>query len=370
MNIRPRVPWLNRNLYLSPPFHLYTKLSPPRRSFQTSRPNHLLGETTLQYTQQTFEYIHTYSDLPWGLSIPLTAILLRSIISLPTYYAAFHNQRKMKMAHPLQEAYRNALSIQETEGKGVKAKKTFLSRFRTAKVGGQSEVWILFSWRFKSSRYIGMLPLLYVPVWLESIDALRQMSAAGKLSSSFASATTATPGDFSSLTSEGFWWFSDLTALDSYLWGLYATLRITQALVGMSESFTLSRISATAPTWPRLKTVIYKLPAAVGAWLVATLLSPSMPAAAALFCLSSSLYASLTRSLMRRMMRGVHRPIIQPARGRKVQMRKKLKTAGRHGLAQYASSKSVPKEFDERFLEIQRRASRLDVVPPTPHRKR
>lgn len=31
-----------------------------------------------------FEYIHDFSELPWALLIPITAVLIRTLFTLPT----------------------------------------------------------------------------------------------------------------------------------------------------------------------------------------------------------------------------------------------------------------------------------------------
>jgi hypothetical protein len=62
------------------------------RGFATSSPTkfEILGPIAI--TAQLIRSIHDVTDLPYGLSIPLTAVVLRSIVTLPL---AIYSQKKL-----------------------------------------------------------------------------------------------------------------------------------------------------------------------------------------------------------------------------------------------------------------------------------
>jgi mitochondrial inner membrane protein COX18 len=364
MNLRPLAPCLVRRPPSKPRLHLRPHSRPPfTRTFHSSRPNHIYSETTIQYASSIFEHLHTFSHLPWALSIPLTAILLRTCISLPSYYAYFINLRKQRTAAPLQEAYRNAWNIR-TRNEAEEANKDAPPLISEIELGGQNKITVLFSDMLRYNHYFRFLPFIHVPVWWNSCEALRQMSSSAR--SSVAAALPDTLHSISSLASESCFWIPDLTATDTTLCFIFACLCSANILQSDSQGFTPTQIPMWLRARPRLTLWIHRSGVVLfPALVVLTFNAFAVPAAALLFCVTSSLYALVARTMMRRMV-GANKKMIEPARAKTVRMRRAVRNEkiGTDTVTLYARSKSVPEEWDAQFLDRQLRALALRRSTP------
>jgi mitochondrial inner membrane protein COX18 len=362
MKIRPLAPWPIQRPSFRP--HLHPRARPPfTRPFHTSRPNHIYSETTAQYASNVFEHIHAFSHLPWALSIPLTAILVRTCISLPSYCAYFINLRKQQVAAPLQEAYRNAWNIRARK-EAEQANKDAPPSVSNMELGGQNKITVLFSQMLNYNHYFRYLPLIYAPIWLNSVEALRQMSASAR--SSVAAALPDTIPNISSLASESFLWIPDITATDTTLCFVFACLCSANILQSSSQGFMPTQIPMWLRARPRLTLWIHKSVVVLSpALVVITFDALAVPAAALLFCVTSSLYALVARSMMRRMV-GANKQVIEPARAKTVRMRKAVgkEICGTDTITLYPRSKRVPEEWDAEFLDRQLRALALRRLTP------
>jgi hypothetical protein len=107
------------------------------------------------------------------------------------------------------------------------------------------------------------------------------------------------------------------------------------------------------------------------ALVVLTFNALAVPAAALLFCVTSSLYALVARIMMRKMV-GANKKMIEPARAKTVRMRRAVgnEIIGTDTITLYARSKSVPEEWDAEFLDRQLRALALRrSTPPVAQRR-
>lgn len=280
--------------------HIHSKLS-LKRNFHASQASHNLLEVPIQLAGHAFEYVHVFSGLPWAVSIPLTAIIIRTCVNLPVYYFVFSNQRKAHAVAPLMEAYRNA--------------EVYNARRMFKKTSVPTPYWKLKEYRkeFGIKTYVALLPLAYLPVWLASISALAQMSGAAPLYWRRFSVHVLPP--IPNLASEGLLWFTDLTAFDPPLCAIFGFSCIVNAFFGLYRSFTMpSKEDSEKQLSERISFM-----AMVGALSFLC----QVPASVALFGVSSSLCALVQRTIMKRLF-GSDGKIIQPARAKGVIMRQEV----------------------------------------------
>jgi len=320
------------------------------RNFHPSRPHHHFTETSMQYAHHTFQYMHDFTGLPWGLSIPLTAILLRTCFSLLTQYPIVLNQRRLEMSTPLREAYRNAdkKSRNERAKREGTVDKEPAAPISDVQLGGFDRLTMLLSRHFRFYRYIGMLPLIYVPVWWSSWNNLARICTAGR-SSSLAEPSADLLASQSSLASEGLLWFPDLTASDPILLlALWGSNLANAAFPGVQD-FKLSEPFAAPNYWQEKRIMLFRTVTFIYPVLVTSLFARAgAPAAVTLFCIFSSLTALITRSIFKRFV-SLSKPLIPPARPRSMQQRNRI--TDEHGHHHYAESRRVPREWDDVFMQ-------------------
>jgi hypothetical protein len=345
MNTRPRATWLHQHLTLKPHLHHHHHCSRAlpvlTRNFHASRRLHSL--TPVQLVQDGFEYIHTFTGLPWGLSIVFSALLLRGIYGIPTYWM-LRNQQKMQMAQPLEEAYRNAKNAQAMLLAVRKGEATF-PLIKKVSLAGKREEMVLFSTTFRYSRLPSIVPLFYLPFWVHGFNALALISARG--GSPQSNDTANTPVPIPSFASEGLLWFPDLTASDPILCAVFTILCVTNYLGGISPGFFLDNKASMNRWGPLYLAPLYNIVGVLGSVAVGiVLMSAKVPAAVTLFCVSSSLCSLIQRKWMKRIIGGKENTI-SPARPRTVEMRRA--SSNTDGRARHGKSASVPARFDEFF---------------------
>ena len=344
--------------FLLKPSQLQHHIKPPSppslaRNFHSPKLTQFMGQcvtqTGTEYASYALTFIHDYSGLPWGLSIPMTAILLRSLFAVPIYYAIFLNQRKMDMGAPLQEAYRSAW-IRSVQERAKEAGENAPSKFKAMGIGGNSKVTMLFSKKLIYKPYIAMLPVLYWPVWANCVYVLMRMNGWGDSPPEKVAAYPVPT--VPSLASEGLLWFPDLTAFDPFLCTVFVGLLINNAASAGFQGLRLRETFPTAHGWPRFKYWFYSTSSIVISALFGICFYGSqVPATLALFCVSSSACALVLRGLMRRLI-GQSKNTIMPAQPREMEMRKAVATHA-HGIHSYGPSALVPKEFDDLFQRTQ-----------------
>lgn len=206
--------------------------SSSRRQFHASRSNRLLAEA-IQLSHDTFQAIHTYSGLSWGLSIPLTAALVR-LSWVPFQILVYRNQHRQQMYSPLIVGWRKALQLQAI----IK----FPQGDQTA--AAKAEQWVRTQLKEKDRLYKSkygvrprwqdiLLQLSFLPVWIVNADVIRRMS--GNEKAILGTFKTGTEGlDSTNLiateinfSQEGLLWFPDLTLADP-LWILPVAFGLLQ----------------------------------------------------------------------------------------------------------------------------------------------
>jgi hypothetical protein len=71
---------------------LHAARRPYRRGFSSSAPSRWSFNGPIEATAQLFHSIHDVTGLTYGISIPLTAILLRTVVTLPL---VIYSQKKL-----------------------------------------------------------------------------------------------------------------------------------------------------------------------------------------------------------------------------------------------------------------------------------
>ena len=223
--------------FRNPKHHTWIKCSrsiarniPAHRSFHASQKTQsTLLDTCCSQTHEAICALHDITGLPWAVTLPLTAILLRSTIILPISIWSRRQTQRTVSIRPLIYAW--TLIIQER-------------MIQQARKASPSELKKMVQKEIASKRkalYISMgirlwapyLPILQLPVWLLVIETIRRMCGAGTgllamISRQFDSAptdveaiaqTSEAPSQFieTSLSSGGALWFPDLLASDPTL---------------------------------------------------------------------------------------------------------------------------------------------------------
>lgn len=195
------------------------------RQFHASRPNLIINEI-FQTTHTIFQTVHDVSNLPWGLSIPLTGVLYQLCLS-PLHRLTNVNEKRTQIASAQLLAWRNVYrqkaAAQFPEGTRTAAIKAeaFVRDNLKAKNAALKQKYKYKGWWFN------LIHFSYLPLWLASIRTLSFMAATDQ-------PVHPTQPVFPDPTfkTEGIAWFPDLTVADPTF-----LLPIAQAAVFISFVF-------------------------------------------------------------------------------------------------------------------------------------
>lgn len=263
--------------------------------------------------------MHDLTGLPWGITISLTAILIRSCFSVASNYAIFRSQRKQLLAEPLVEAYRNAKKTQTKVLHEERKKQQPDAKALSDYVDNNATLWVWTNLRTMGLSLASAAPLLYLPVWARCCITLNEMCGLGKLMEApLDNVDVPAP----SLTTEGLLWFTNLTAFDPILSTSVVVLLVFNAWSAAPRQATFLHLTIIPIDLQNALSKVYK-PAAIllSAMFGVSMLAAHNPAAVALYQASSSLCALVTRSVMWRVMLGRSGRLIEPARRKAVRMR-------------------------------------------------
>ncbi|KAI9730970.1 MAG: hypothetical protein M1818_008046 [Claussenomyces sp. TS43310] len=171
--LRPKAPSPSSNILLPAP--LFLQLPSTVRNLHASRPAQFLSPL-LDSTHTLFTTLHGSSALPWAAILPLTALSIRLLFTLPmTIYTRRSTQRQLDL-QPLLLAWRHQVRrdikrrlghlgpeyAQREEEKALRRKRRELyGRWRC----GYWKTW---------------LPAVQLPVWLLVMETIRGMCGASK----------------------------------------------------------------------------------------------------------------------------------------------------------------------------------------------
>ncbi|KAF9892583.1 hypothetical protein FE257_000985 [Aspergillus nanangensis] len=193
------------------------------RRFHPTRQNPFLNEV-LDVSSSFIHGVHSASGLSWALSIPLTAVIVRSVVALPLQMFSRLQARKERDLQPLLNSWSKVYSqnllrqkdpssesilppdIRRNLAKQIKTKRKELHK------------------RFEVVPYWKGLNFLQIPVWISVMESVRAMSGNDKgLVPYLLSLVEPASSENSSLhlaveptlATEGALWFPDLLAGDS-----------------------------------------------------------------------------------------------------------------------------------------------------------
>ena len=279
--------------------------SPPRtrpfgnRYFHATRKqrSHLLDSSCLQ-AYQLLSDLHVTTGLSWGLAIPLSALIARTVLFAPLAVWIRKQSQRAQSAGPLLQAWspiirdrvRKQYGSQGPEACSFIAKDELRAkRVELFKIVG-----------FKP--WVRYLPILQLPIWLLPMETLRRMCGARQgLLSYLASLVTegskieSVPAPVSieaSFANEGILWFEDLLAPDPILilpFMLTAALWINVTRHDRQLKLENVRTSKTANIiQPTLKVLA----------LVAAPVAMQLPSALTLYWISSALTALASNTVI------------------------------------------------------------------------
>lgn len=138
------------------------------RSFHPTRPTRLVQEA-LDASSSLFCGVHSITGLPWVASIPLTALLVRTMVGLPLQIFTRIHARRERDIQPLLRSWQIYY-----EGK---AKKT--NPDENPKIAARTNIQssqIMLRNRWKVATGYQLTGLLQLPIWLSLVESLRAMS--------------------------------------------------------------------------------------------------------------------------------------------------------------------------------------------------
>ncbi|KIX05077.1 uncharacterized protein Z518_05949 [Rhinocladiella mackenziei CBS 650.93] len=233
------------------------KLQPPRaplpqhvlsRTFHSTQQNHLVAEA-LQLSHTAFQEIHTFSGLPWCLSIPLTAALFR-LSWIPILVVTNRNAKRRQTVSQLlvgwRKAYQSVAALKFPFG-DEKAAKNAESWVSTQLAARQKS--IEKHCKVLNPSLVMALQLSFLPIWIINADVVRRMTGDERTITSMlfktnekvdVSIVPAEPG----LAAESLWWIPNLVSPDQ-LWILpltFGTLSVTSAWMAVGRGKGLTRL--------------------------------------------------------------------------------------------------------------------------------
>ena len=142
-----------------------------RRAFHAS-PSHRILETCYGLTHTVLTCLHSSIGVSWSVTLPLTALIVRSVVLGPLYIVSHNFTQRQIAIRPLSEAWKHAIRsrvFHKHAELGPKAcQRLVLSRY-SRKLGDINKTHGTQPWK-------GFLLLLQLPVFLVVIETIRKMS--------------------------------------------------------------------------------------------------------------------------------------------------------------------------------------------------
>lgn len=166
--------------------------------------------------------LHASTGLPWVLSIPLAALVVRTTIALPlSMYARWQRDRKLRIG-PILIAWTRMCQrklIQATKARGEHVSPQDAQR-RVLELQEKHNAVVYHNYRIR--KFAPLVPFLQMPAWLSMMEALRRMVGIdGGVLQWLNALIDPLAGQFpfaveASMASEGALWFPDLLSADPY----------------------------------------------------------------------------------------------------------------------------------------------------------
>ncbi|PGH27543.1 hypothetical protein AJ80_00784 [Polytolypa hystricis UAMH7299] len=279
------------------------------RLFHPSQPCRLL-DTSVTLANGLLEGVHSVTGLPWVVSIPLTALIVRSTIAWPLQVWAHRQYRQKAILGPILVAWSRRfqdLVMLESFRKGehippaVAEKRVLLKN--KAKKRDLYKRWGLWNWS-------GRAPMLQLPIWLCMMESIRRMVGmqdGGILTiiTKWLDSNANLPSipTVQSMASEGALWFPDLLAYDPILPIFLSATLLSSIHVGFKVK-PLKEIRMLPMGKERtFATMGWSLRR--GAQIMSVLLIPIMhgaqaPAGLAIYWISSSSFATMQALILKK----------------------------------------------------------------------
>lgn len=202
--------------------------SPLNRSFHsTPKANFPILDNCLSHTHSIITGLHSVTGLPWIATLPLLAVLVRTVLVTPLSIGRHTRSERWLAAQPILQAWRHVLQRKIMEENGTRGpavcSKLLVYELNTKRKTVYKSMGI--------KLWPALAPLAQLPIWLLIIETLRRMCGThegllGLLSKSLKSSddtdtvATISPSVIpieDSLATEGGLWFTDLLAPDPML---------------------------------------------------------------------------------------------------------------------------------------------------------
>ena len=141
------------------------------RVFHATHPRSFSLDVCCGYTHNVITSIHHFSGLPWVLSLPLTALAVRTFLVTPlSAYSHKATQRQLDV-QPLLQAWKHVIRNQVMRDFGSKGPVTcekIIKKRTRSKISA-------IAGRHGAGLWKRFVPLLGLPVWLVVIETIRKM---------------------------------------------------------------------------------------------------------------------------------------------------------------------------------------------------
>lgn len=309
------------------------------RQFHPTRPARLIDESIV-LAHGLLQGVHATTGLPWVVSIPLTAIIVRSVVALPLQILARSHTRKQAQLNSVVIAWGHyhkdrvmATAKEQNLNLGPAAAKRRVDRAfrrRTHDLYRRLGVW----------PWVGHLPFLQLPAWLSVMESIRYMvNGPGGLlrwlQSCFTTIDTESTTPLipvaETMSTEGALWFPNLLVADPF-WILPIMLSAT-ILTNIRLGWKVPSKEAIAEM-PRRQALVQRawIGLRSGVQVLACVLAPTMiqaqvPAGLLVYWISSSLFATAQTQIMLKAM--PIPPTVKPCNPKDVRVKEETKNIAR-----------------------------------------
>lgn len=184
------------------------------RSFHASTPKGVVLDSIIPLTYGIFQEVHSFTGLPWGLTIPLVCLLAKTLISLPLQIVSSKTVQKQRDISPLLHTWQNkhrydvlreeAKTGRRMGEKAANAQILLQVKENRNKIYKKHRIYPVLQY----------LPVLQLPIWLCFMDTLRCMCG---YESRFLAPAEAFVKNEPGFGTGGILWFQDLLVFDDYL---------------------------------------------------------------------------------------------------------------------------------------------------------
>ncbi|MCJ1416888.1 hypothetical protein MMC32_003227 [Xylographa parallela] len=136
----------------------------------TSKQSEVL-DICMTQAHNVFTTIHSFTGLPWVLSLPLTAFLVRLCLITPLNIYSHQTIRRQSTLQPLLFAWARPVALRIAQEHGIQGGANQEKRLKKELEHKRSELYR----RFGIKRWMVFAPLINFPVWLVFMETIRRM---------------------------------------------------------------------------------------------------------------------------------------------------------------------------------------------------